>query len=273
MHRASLCRNILTLAAVGSLAACAAADTAINHSELTVQTHMSETVFLDPVPPQAKTVFVTARNTSDHPEIDLRQPLAAAIAARGYAVVADPNAAHYMLRVNVLQAGPIDPQSKGAILSAKYGEPLLAGATAAAVTGGLGGGAGATVGVGLGVAAGTYLANQLYKDVTYSVVVDIQLSERPLNGAKVRQSTTTVAHQTNGSADYALTSQVPGGVGTSSAATRNSRTKTQQVDEESNFKQYQIREVAYADKANLKFEDASGLLLTRLTGTLSNLFE
>jgi len=245
----------------------------MNHGDLQVQTHMSETVFLDPVPPNAKTVFVSARNTSDHPEIDLRGPLSQAVAARGYTVVADPKLAHYMLRVNVLQAGQIDTQSKESMLMAKYGEPLLAGVGAGVVANQFGAGGNASTGVGLGVAAGTFLANQLVKDVTYSVVVDIQLSERPLSGAKVKQTTSTAAVQGNGSVDRAKTSQTPTGAGYSGAATGNAKVKTQYVDEESDFKQYQIREVAYADKMNLKFEEASPLLLARLTSSLSNLFE
>ena len=257
----------------GALSACSAVDTAINHSDLDVQTHMSESVFLDPVPPAAKTIYVAARNTSDHPEIDLRGSLSQAMAARGYTVVADPDQAHYMLRLNVLQAGPIDTKSSGALLGAKYGEPLLAGAGSALLANQMGAGGGTTAGVGLGVAAGTFLANQLVKDVTLSVVVDIQLSERPLKGGKVKQSTTTVAAQANGSSDHAKTSQTPTGVGHSGSAAVNANVKTQQIDEEADFKQYQIREVAYANKMNLKFEEAAPLLVGRLTSSLSNLFE
>ncbi|WP_158240492.1 complement resistance protein TraT [Telmatospirillum siberiense] len=264
---------LLSISAAAALAACAAADSAINHGTLDVQTHLSETVFLDPVPPDQKTIYVSARNTSDHPEVDLRGPLMQAVAARGYAVVQDPNQAHYMLRVNVLQAGKIETKDKGSLLSAKYGEPLLAGAGAAALAHVAGGNATATTATGLGVAAGTFLLNQAFQTVTYSVVVDIQLSERPLKGSKVKQSTTTTAAQGNGSLESARTSQTPTGGGASVSATLNTKVKTQQVEEESDFKQYQIREVAYADQMNLKFEEASPLLIAKLSSSLSNLFE
>jgi len=273
MNILSLKRLGVVAALAGSLSACAALDASINHSELQVQTHMSETVFLDPVPPSAKTIYVSARNTSDHPELDLRAPLMQAIAARGYRVVDDPNQAHYMLRVNILYAGPIETKDTGSMLMGKYGEPLLAGAGAAVVANTLGAGGGATTGIGLGVAAGSYLANQLIKDVTYSVVTDIQLSERPLKGGKVSQSTTTVNAQGNAATSRAKSSQVPTGAGYSGAAGTNARVKTQQIDEESDFKQYQIRQIAYANQVNLKFEEAVPALMTRLSSSVSNLFE
>ncbi|MEO0035146.1 MAG: hypothetical protein RLZZ501_1169 [Pseudomonadota bacterium] len=269
--------RIRTLCAVavigGGLSGCAALDASINHANLDVQTHMSESVFLDPVPPNARTIFVSARNTSDHPEIDLRGSLTQAMAARGYQVVEDPNLAHYMLRVNILYAGPIETKDTNSLLMGKYGEPLLAGAGAAALTAGLGGGVGTTAGVGLGVAAASYLANQLIKDVTYSVVVDIQLSERPLSGAKVRQSTSTLNAQGNANTFAAKSSQVPTGKGYTGSAGANARVKAQEIDEQVDFKQYQIRALSYANKVNLKFEEAVPTLLVRLTSSLSNLFE
>jgi hypothetical protein len=268
MHIRRATRLAFVLAASATLGACAAADVALNHSNLAVQTHMSESVFLDPVPPAAKTIYVTARNTSDHPEIDLRGPLTQSIAGRGYRIVDDPNAAHYMLRINILQAGPIDSQAKNDVLAAKYGEPLLAGAAAAATTGVLGGGAGAMTGVGLGVAAASFLANQLVQNVTFSVVVDIQLSERPLSGQKVASRTTTVSSGANSTAQAMAT---PGGY--AAQGSYNSRATVQSVSEMNAFKQYQIRTVAYADKMNLRIEEAVPVLVARLSSSLSNLFE
>jgi hypothetical protein len=258
------------------LTGCAAGDAVINHGSVDVQTHMSETVFLDPVPPNLKTVYVSARNTSDHPEVDVRGQLMQSITERGYQVVQDPMQAHYMLRINVLQAGKIDPKSKDGLLSAKYGEPLLGGAVAAGATSLVTSNSAAIGGVGLAVGLGTFAANALYKDVTYTVVIDIQLSERPLNGSKVQTTTTTSNSQRNGTH-----SSKTAGIGTGAAkttqtdysATDNSRNVGQNIVEEKDFKQYQIREVAYADKVNLKLEEATPMLVTRLASTLSNLFD
>ena len=84
--------------------------------------------------------------------MEFRAPLMQAIAARGYRIVDDPNQAHFMLRANVLQVGPIKDQDRVALLGAKYGEPLLGGLAAGAITAGFGGTNAAALGVGLGVA-------------------------------------------------------------------------------------------------------------------------
>ena len=261
-------RVLFALAAVSYLGGCAAADTAINHRNLQVQTHMSESIFLDPVPERARTIYVGARNTSDHPEVELRGPLMQAIAARGYRVVNDPDVAHYMLRVNILQAGVVDARNKNGMLSAKYGEPLLAGAGGAILSNVLGGNTATTVGVGLGLALTSYLANQLVQDVTYSVIVDIQLSERPLRGGKVHQNSTSTVYNTSNSEDRRYTSGPE-----VSSYNHNSNGKTQNIQEESDFKQYHTRAIAYADQMNLKFEEAAPLLVGKLTSSLSNLFD
>ncbi len=59
---------MVALAAI-LLSGCAATHVAISKRDLDVQTKMSDTVFLDPVGADRKTVFVQIRNTSDKPEL------------------------------------------------------------------------------------------------------------------------------------------------------------------------------------------------------------
>jgi hypothetical protein len=263
----------IVLAAALALGGCQAADAIINNSTLNVQTQLSETIFLDAAPPNQRTVYVSVRNTSDRPDVDFRAPLMQAIAARGYRIVDDPAQAHFMLRANVLQVGPIRDQDRGALLSAKYGEPLLGGLAAGAITAGFGGGSNAALGVGLGVAAGSYLANQLIKNVTYAVVTDIQLSERPRRGTVVNQRTTSVNASGNASSTVSVGPSTRNSSSISTSGTENSRVRSQDVFERADFKQYQIRSMAYAEKVNLQFDEAVPVLVQRLAGTLSNLFE
>ena len=93
------------LALALALSGCAAGTTAIAKRNLDVQTKMSDTVFLDPVPPDERTVYVDVRNTSDKPDFDIGPQIRSAVAARGYRVVDDPRTAHFVLQANVLQAG------------------------------------------------------------------------------------------------------------------------------------------------------------------------
>ncbi|MCC5698300.1 complement resistance protein TraT, partial [Klebsiella pneumoniae] len=47
------------------LSGCSATHTAISKRNLQVQTKMSDTIFLDPVADDKRTVFIQVRNTSD----------------------------------------------------------------------------------------------------------------------------------------------------------------------------------------------------------------
>lgn len=259
---------LLTGTAIVGLGACTATEAVLHHSNMEVKTHMSESIFLDPVPEAAKTVYISARNTSDHPEVDLRNGLTQAIMARGYRVVTDPNRAHFMLRLNILQAGKVDPKQKDQLLLAKYGEPLLGGAAAAGITGALGGGAGAMTGVGLGVGVASFLANELIQDETYSLIVDIQLSERPLSGKKVHQSTASISSGGTSSSETLDTSGP-----TVTSTSNHGHSKSQSIEETSDFKQYNVRTIAYVDQVNLKFEEAVQPLTTKLTSSISNLLD
>ena len=263
----------LAAGALLALPGCSGVDALANHGELDVHTHMSESVFLDPVPDAQKTVYVGVRNTSDYPDIDVRGPLIQAIGQRGYTVVGDPGDAHYMVQVNVLQAGKLQPGQTGALLGASYGEPLLAGAIAGGLTAGGTGNYGAATGVGLGVAAATFLMNEAFQDVTYAVTTDIQISERPLHGEKVAQHTHTGAYKTNHASSYAVTESTPYSSGEADTNHTNENFRTQEVDEFSDYKKYQVRDVAYADKVNLKMTEAVPTLVVHLTSSLANLFE
>ncbi len=270
-----LLRPLLMLGALGVLAlpGCSGVDALANHGELDVHTHMSETVFLDPVPDRLRTIYVGVRNTSDYPDIDVRGSLIQALQARGYTVVDEPSQAHYMVQVNVLQAGKLKPGQTPGLLAANYGEPLLLGATAGVLTGLGSGNPYAGGAVGLGVAAGTFLFNEAYQDVTYAVTTDIQISERPLHGEKVAQHTHTGAYKSNHSSSYAVTDMTPYSSGEADTNNTNENFRTQEVDEFSDYKKYQVRDVAYADKVNLKMADAIPSLVGHLTSSLANLFE
>ena len=261
------------LLAAASLAGCSGVDALTNHGTLDVHTHMSETVFLDPVPESQRTVYLGIRNTSDYPDLDIRQPLAAALTQRGYAIVPDPDEAHYLLQANVLQAGKLKEGETQQLLSGGFGQPLLAGAVAGGLTGGFSNNAAAGLGVGLGVAAASALFNYAYQDVTYAVTVDIQLAERPAHGAKVHQSTRNHHGHYNHAYQVAVSDASDQTYGESDSTTVNGSERDQSIDEDVDFKKYNVRDVAYADKVNLKLDEAIPTLIQHLASSFSNLFE
>jgi hypothetical protein len=75
------------LSVIAILSGCAAVHTSIAKKDLDVQTKMSDTVFLDPVGPDKKTVFVQIRNTSVKP-FDIEGAIVSAIVAAAPSEVA-----------------------------------------------------------------------------------------------------------------------------------------------------------------------------------------
>ncbi len=225
---------------------CAAMQTSIAHRDLDVRTRMSDTIFLDPVSPNKRTIFISIRNSSDK-DFDLSGVMGR-IASRGYTVVNDPEEAHYILQANILYVGKADPTAIEEAMQDGYG-PL----------GGIVGGAvlgsaisrsrrGAVVGGVLGGAA-ELLAGSLTKNVTYTTITDVQVSER--STGPVKQETSTRLRQ---------------GGGSGSTSVRQESNMT------TNRKKYRTRVSSTANKVNLKFEEAIPALESGLTRALSGLF-
>ncbi|WP_263081591.1 complement resistance protein TraT [Endozoicomonas sp. Mp262] len=230
-----------TLFLVSMLFGCAATQVALEKKNLDVQTKMSDSIFLDPVASSKRTVFLQVRNTSDKQELNVQQALAKNIESRGYKILDDPDLAHYLLQINVLQAGKTDPSAAKQALASGFGG-AVAGVTAGAAMGSSGKGLAAA---GLIGGAVELVANSLVKDVTFSVITDIQISEKA-KGKVVSSSN----HQLKQG---------------------NSGTTSIQYSEEGDRKRYQTRIVSTANKMNLTFEEAQAELEKGLAGSISGL--
>jgi len=231
----------ITLVSMISLTGCSAMSTAISHRNLEVETKMSNTIFLEPVSPSQKTVYVEVKNTSDKPSFNINQMVKSDITAKGYKVVDDPKKAHYMLQANILQIEQMPQKEANALLSGGYGAAIGAG-TAAVITHD----GGATLAGGILGGLTATAADAFVKDINYAVVTDVQLSER----------TTTEVHESS-------QSTLKQG---SSAVTHQSSKAT------SHWKRYRTRILSNADKANLDFEEAEPALEKGLANALAGLF-
>jgi outer membrane lipoprotein SlyB len=230
------------------LAGCAATTTAIGKRNLAVETKMTETVFLDPVPPADRTVFVQVRNTSDKPDFDIEPAVKSSIESRGYKVVDDPTQAHYLLQANVLQVGLTNESSADKTFAGGYGGTILGGAAGAGVGRVISDDPAVIIGGVLAGAATSAVADAFVRDVTYSIISDVQVSERAPKGVVVTES------------DRQDLSQ-----GTSGNRVLSS-------SEISDWKRYRTRVMSKANKANLSFEDASPDLVAGLTRSIANIF-
>jgi outer membrane lipoprotein SlyB len=240
-------KNTGAIVTIIALTGCAATHTAVNKRTLNVQTKMSETIFLTPTSPEKKTIFVQIKNTSDKQNLELNPKVTEAMFSKGYTVVADPDKANFLLQANILQVGNVDLREANEALNQGYGSAIN-GAVVGGLVGSMSGSGGfdsiATGGlIGAGVAT---IGNALIKDVTFSIITDVQISEKA-NGVAVTQNTNSTLKQ-----------------GTSGNVIVKSTETT-------NWKKYQTRILSTANKANLKFNEAEPELIAGLLRSISGL--
>lgn len=232
------------LAALAMLAGCAATTASIRYADLKVENKMSASIFLEPVEPAQRTVFVQVRNTSDK-AFNIQQEIVSAVTAHGYKVVQDPNKAHFLLQANVLSVGLTDESALEKSRMAGFGGPLL-GAGVGAVLGGSQAWAGAAIGA---AAAGVaeVVSGNMVKVNTYAVVTDLQISERSNIGVS-----------------QTFKSDLKQGTGRTS--------NQQQVSTTGKWKQYQTRIVSSARKVDLKWDEAYPALRNGIAQSIAGVF-
>jgi len=252
----STARYVVTTLLLGALifvlAGCAAVHTSVAKRNLDVQTRMSDAVFLDPVGPDKRTIFVQVRNTSDKPNFDLEGPIKNAIRGRGYQVLDDPEAAHFKLQAQILSVSKASVTAAEAAFSGGYGAPI-AGITTGAVAGVATGGSAenmAVAGVAGAILGGLVetVANAAVQDVFYVAITDVQISQKARAGVTGQRDLQVDASQGIGGAETTTFSEV--------------------TDE----KRYRTRVMSTANKVNLQYEEAAPELNSGLTRVLAGLF-
>lgn len=242
----------LGLVACLMVVGCGAVSTSMKKQDLDVRTQMSETIFLDPVGPESRTIFVEVRNTSDRENFDIEQPIIAAIGRGGYRIVDDPEHAHYWLQANVLMVEKSTKDDAQQSLLNGYGG-ALGGAVAGAAVGAAKGGSGETIALTALVGAtigliGETVGNAMVDDVLYVAVTDVQVVEKAKHGVEIHSQS-----------QQSLTQGKDGRL-------------SQQFQEVTNRKKFRTRVVSTANQANLDYEEAKTLLASGLTRSLANLF-
>lgn len=224
------------------ISGCTALGTAIENRNLEASTQMSSSVFLDPVSPSKRTVYLQIRNTSDKSDYNILPALTANLSKADYRIVNDPDQAHYMLQANVLSVGKMKPESAQAALRAGYRGAL----TGAAISYATGGSGNSIARGGLIFGAAEWAGNLLVKNINYSSITDIQISERSRGTVK-----TTSKHNLKQG---------------------NSGSTTEYYEEERNWKRYQTRVVSNANQVNLEWSEARPELVKGLAKSVAGLF-
>lgn len=239
---------LLTISVSSMLPGCAAIHTSIAKKDMKVNSKMSDTVFLDPVGPKQRTIFLDVRNTTDKPGIELLNSIRASLESKGYSVSSNPDAAHFWLRANVLNISEASPTAAENVLGQGYGG-ALGGIALGGAIGSVGGYAGSGIGGLAGGLAGALVetvANAAVKDVTYMVVTDVEIAEK--TGEAIRQTSRQDAKQGGSGAIYQTSSNI------------------------TDRKRYRVRVVSTANQVNLVYEEAVPELIQGLARTISGVF-
>lgn len=239
------------------LSGCAAASIAIAKKDLDVQTKTSTAIFIDPVSPAERTLYVEVR--SGVAEFD-RRAFSKFVRDQfsknenGYKVVDDPEQARFIMLAYVLTLEKSSVGAAQAALQQGYvgGGDVAAGATAGALLGyGSGGGSSAYTGAAVGgllAAGGSLIGNALVKDVTYLLICDVSVRERAAKGVLVRK-------------DTSIDTKVS-----------DAGSSQQRVSEVTDRKEYRTRIVTTANQANLKLEEAQSLMFDKTAYAMSGFF-
>ncbi len=230
------------------LSGCAATHTLISKGKLDVQTKMSGTIFLNPVEDSQKTIYVQIKNTSDKPNFNVDRKIRSILEGKGYAVVSNLNKAHYLLQANILQVGKVDPSAAEKMFMGGYGSSIQAIGAGVAVGALAGGNTNSILAGGLIGGIVDTVANAAIKDVTYTVITDLQISERVAKGAKIKQTDVSALEQGTSSVSFQTSSSQAG------------------------WMKYQTRVMSTANKVNLNFKDALPLLEDGLANSISGIF-
>jgi len=238
----------ITITSVSILSGCSSISTVIEKRDLTVETKMSDTIFLEPVSSKEKRVFIQLRNTTDK-NIDARalsKKLKNILTAKGYSVTQNMDNAVFVIQQNLLSVSKTDKRNAYGPMQAGFGGALVGG-TIGGITGSSGS-YGQSMAIGSLIGAGIGLAtNALVKDVYYNMVTDLQIRQR-VKGNKVNYTKTA------------------------SAKSGSSAGMTQTISGQSEWLTYRTRIVSVANKVNLEFVEAQSQLENKMMRSVSGIF-
>ena len=231
---------------MSGLVGCNTTTKIIKHGKLEVETKMSETIFLDPIEDEKRTVLLQIRNTSDKSGLDIESKIRSAVENKGYRIVNSPKQANIMIQANILQVGKSTLENPFEALSGGYGSGLEGFATGAALAGATGGSGRSMLGIGLLAGVGNTILDAAVEVVTFTMTTDLQISEKA-DGEYVSESSDASLKQ--GTSGY----------------------KKSTWEKKTSWKKYQTRIMSVGKKTNLKFEEAEPKLTEGLVKSISGL--
>ncbi|OSS42953.1 IncF plasmid conjugative transfer surface exclusion protein TraT [Desulfurella amilsii] len=265
------------------LSSCATVMSGIENTKLQTQAKMSNTIFLNPVSPAQKTIYVQVRNTSQVPMPDLKAMVIQKLQTNGYRIVEDPQQAHYWLQANVLYMGK---QTQFATFDGALAGGFGGALAGVAIGQGYGKGAAALGGAAVGSLLGAAVGSAIHVD-TYLGVVDVQVSER-VNGT-IKQTVTsnysqgesgpvagaTITHKSSGSYN-SNANYTQGTYGTNSTTQiQENKEGTQissQYEKESNYQASRTRIAVEAKQTNMDLKKVTPDIENLISNEIAGIF-
>ena len=216
--------------------------TIISKRNLEVQTKMSNTIWLEPVDTEQKTIFVKISNTSDK-DLDIESKVLTALKTKGYKIVKEPSEAKYSLQVNILN---VEKSNLNDANGSGFSEVFMAAGIGSILATQSPEDRANIVGLGMASATLAKISSAFVKDVVYAMITDVLVSEKI--GKNVQVTTVNTVNQ---------------GI---------SGTRTSTSSETSDIEKYSTRVLSTANKVNLKFENAMPVLEDELVKVITGIF-
>jgi len=234
-------------------------------TELQTSATMTQSVFINPVAKEKRTIFVSTKNTSGT-NINLENTIVNTLYTKGYTVVDDPETATYVLMTNVL------------FCNKKSENNVATGAMMGGMAGAIGNsGAGnfksvAVAGIGGAVVGG--LIGKATEDTIYQMQVDIMIKEK--SKGKVMATTGNVSGQASirDSQRAGFINSLAGGVANVDTTGQMNSNMVQSGSQtyESDFIEHKTMMFAEATKMGLTLEEATPILEQKIAQQVAGLF-
>ncbi len=232
-------------------------------TQLQTNAKMTQSVFINPVSKDKRTIFISMRNTSGA-DIQLERTIAYALQNKGYTLVEDPEAATYVLMTNVLFCDKKQENNvaNGAVMGGVGGAVLNSGSNGRSM---------AAAGIGGAIVGG--IIGKMTEDTIYQMQVDIVIREK--TKGPVTATTGSVAGQASvrdgGKSGFINSFGGPvrgDSTGTLNSNMANSSAQTYQA----NYIEHKTMMFAEATKMDLKLEEATPILEQKIAQQVAGLF-
>lgn len=233
-------------------------------SQLQTSAKMTQSVFINPVAKEKRTIFISTKNTSGT-EINLEQKIIQALYAKGYIVVDDPEMATYVLLTNILYC---NKKSENNVV----GGAMMGGAAGAIANSGSNGRSMAAAGLAGAVVGG--LIGKATEDTIFQMQVDIVIREKAKGKVNAYTGTTSGQAGVRDGQKSGTLNSFGGQIRESDASGRlNSNTYSSAGQSyESDYIEHKTMMFAEATKMDLTLYEATPILEQKIAAQIAGLF-